>query len=120
MERKGQSTVPNCQIKESFSQDTWTTLFIDWIRKDCVGKSPVPNRAKPRKGKLKTVKSRFLGLSVLLLCVSAFAQTPPAVPNQIFTFPPDFATGFGNLPIAYTTNLLSTPVAVPPYYGSAL
>lgn len=69
---------------------------------------------------MKNMKQTLFGLSISLLFVSAFGQSPPATPNQFFDFPDDFETVFGNAPIAYTANLISTPVDVAPYYGNAL
>jgi len=69
---------------------------------------------------MKTIRRGSFGLSVLLLSVNGLAQNPPAIPGQFFPFPEGFKTGFGNLPLADSTNLLSIPVAVAPYYENAL
>jgi hypothetical protein len=57
---------------------------------------------------------------LLLLTVSGFSQSPPAMPNQWFPFPTNFDTGYGSPPISYTTNLISTPVDTGPFYGNLL
>jgi hypothetical protein len=49
---------------------------------------------------------------LLLLSLRSFAQ--PALPNQWFDFPPGFNAGFDFAPLAYTTNLISTPMMVEP------
>ena len=55
---------------------------------------------------------------LLLVSISGFAQ--PAIPNQIFYFPPTFDTSSGSTPINYTTDLISFPVNAAPNYGNAL
>jgi hypothetical protein len=55
-----------------------------------------------------------------VLVVRDLGESAPPTPIEWFPFPPDFETVYGNVPIAFTTNLISTPVDVPPYYGNAL
>jgi len=69
---------------------------------------------------MKNLQARWSGLLILFLSVSGFAQSPPAIPNEWFGFPPGFDTGWGTAPIAYTTNLLSTPMDPPTWLGNVL
>ena len=64
-----------------------------------------------------------LAVFLPLFSLPVFAQSPPAIPNGSFYFPPAFESGWGCAPIAYTTNLISEPVDLDPQdglYGSAL
>jgi len=77
-------------------------------------------------------RSRLLRAALRICCFAVFlplfslrvfAQSPPAIPNGSFYFPPAFESGWGCAPIAYTTNLISEPVGLDPQdglYGSAL
>jgi len=53
-----------------------------------------------------------MAVFLLLFSISIFAQ--PAIPTEWFYFPTGFDTAFGGAPIAYTTNLISTPMDVDP------
>jgi hypothetical protein len=54
----------------------------------------------------------------MLLSVTGFAQ--PAIPNQWFEFPTNFDTGWGGAPIAYSTNLILTPMDPDGLFGTIL
>jgi hypothetical protein len=67
---------------------------------------------------MKNLSERWLGLLILFLCVSSYAQ--PAIPSQWFYFPTNFDTAFRSPPIAYTTNLILTPIDPDGLYGTVL
>jgi len=69
---------------------------------------------------MKNLSARWSGLLILFHCFSGFAQSPPAIPNEWFDFPPGFDTGWGTPPLAYTTNLISTPMDPPTWLGNVL
>ena len=69
---------------------------------------------------MKNIGERWLGLFILILCVSGYGQSPPAIPNEWFDFPPGFDTGWGTPPFAYSTNLISTPMDPPTWLGDVL
>jgi len=52
---------------------------------------------------MKNLGERRLGLTILFLSVSGFAQeSPPALPGDVFSFQPGFDTLWGVAPLAYT------------------
>ena len=71
---------------------------------------------------MKTLRSSCVaGVLLLLLCVRGFAVNPPPFPTEFFQFfPTNFITDYGSLPVAFTTNLVSTNVDVDPFYGDVV
>jgi len=67
---------------------------------------------------MKNLRERWSGLLIFFLCISGFAQ--PAIPNQWFDFPTNFDTAWGGAPIAYTTNLILTPIDSQELFGNIL
>jgi len=54
----------------------------------------------------------------MFMCASGYAQ--PAIPAQFFYFPENFETALGSAPIAYSTNLILTPMDADGLYGNIL
>jgi len=55
---------------------------------------------------MKNLGKRWLGLTILFLSVSGFAQeSPPALPGDVFSFQPGFDTGWGAAPLTHTRGL---------------
>jgi hypothetical protein len=57
-------------------------------------------------------------LFLFSLCLNGLAQPP--IPSQFFYFPDNLETVFGSPPLAFTTNLVLTPMDVSSYDGNAL
>ena len=75
---------------------------------------------------MRICSKRWLAILALSASLSGYAQ--PGIPLQWFDFPPGptdppaFATAYGSLPLAYTSNLISAPVPLEPdwYWPNAL